>query len=481
VLVIAIVLAILLFFIGVVGGVVAVAVLGAGFYLFKLLRRWAAQQQASQAVSQAGQTTSSVTGYPTSNNFVLSDPGSSFVPTLGGANSPTAARFETALMQSFQLNAASNIASQRSAPVAVDLNAIAATMVIAVNPKLTILRRGLSMISLPAWIVAEIGEDFNEVMAYPKIDLPMYKPLSDGAVEHFLPNINKVAQNSITLMETNQRFIEAYMVGLNYEFARKLLWREYPTDQRGSYFRQFWSVGDTIDGEGLSADALKESRYDIPEIHRWLPTSALGEHNNRIPPGQPPAPEAVLIVRGELLKKYPDTVIFAQHAKVVDGVRSPDWLTAAEEAQPPLTKTRTPLYAAQPEDDIFFFGFDLTIDEVKGTGGDPGWYFVLQERPGEARFGLEVTPTTIETFDDVSWPDALPGGKPGQFLPASALAGVILHEPNNVSDPDKHDQWTNDEMIKTAAISSARWAYMLLRQPVMVAVHADEMLAENRP
>ena len=45
-------------------------------------------------------------------------------------------------------------------------------------------------------------------------------------------------------METNQRFVEAYMVGLNYEFARKLLWREYPTDQRGSYFRQFWSVGD---------------------------------------------------------------------------------------------------------------------------------------------------------------------------------------------------------------------------------------------
>ena len=69
------------------------------------------------------------------------------------------------------------------------------------------------MIALPPWIVAEIGEDFNEVMAYPKIDLPMYKPLSDGAVERFLPNINKIAQNSITLMETNQRFIEAYMVG----------------------------------------------------------------------------------------------------------------------------------------------------------------------------------------------------------------------------------------------------------------------------
>ena len=127
-------------------------------------------------------------------------------------------------------------------------------------------------------------------MAYPKIDLPMYQPLEQRSVERLLPNINKIARNSITLMETNQRFIEAYMVGLNHEFARKLLWREYPTDQRGSYFRQFWSVGDTIDSEGLSEDALKEKLYDIPEIHRWAPTSALGDHNNRVPPGQPAKP-----------------------------------------------------------------------------------------------------------------------------------------------------------------------------------------------
>ena len=26
------------------------------------------------------------------------------------------------------------------------------------------------------------------------------------------------------------------MVGLNHEFARELLWREYPTDQRGQLF-----------------------------------------------------------------------------------------------------------------------------------------------------------------------------------------------------------------------------------------------------
>jgi hypothetical protein len=317
-------------------------------------------------------------------------------------------------------------------------------------------------------------------MAYPKIDLPMYKPLEDRSVERLLPNINKIPRNSITLMETNQRFIEAYMVGLNHEFARKLLWREYPTDQRGSYFRQFWSVGDTIDSEGLSEDALKEKLYDIPEIHRWDPTSALGDHNNRAAPGEPAKPQAVLIIRGELLKKYPNTVIFAQHAKMSGNLREPDWLTSEEEKKPPLTKTRSPLYQARPQDDLFFFGFDLTIEEVKGTGGDPGWYFVLQERPGEARFGLEVDPITpVETFDDVSWNDAAAGIKPGQFLSAGALSNVGFTEPSAVTDAPKHDQWKDDRRVDPAEVSSARWAYLLLRQPVMVAVHADEMLRQN--
>jgi hypothetical protein len=483
VLAIAILLAIILFFVlgPVAGGIAAVAIVSAGIYVFRLLRGWAADEQASQTLSQAGQTAASVATYPASSNFVLSTPGSSFVPTLGGTDSATATRFNTALTQSFQLNAAGNIAAQHPAPVAIDLTSISNTMVTAIDPKTTIIRRGLSMIALPPWIIAEIGEDFNEVMAYPKIDLPMYQPLEERSADRLLPNINKIARNSITLMETNQRFIEAYMVGLNYEFARKLLWREYPTDQRGSYFRQFWSVGDTIDSEGLSEDALKEKLYDIPEIHRWEPTSALGDHNNRIPPGQPAEPQAVLIIRGELLKKYPNTVIFAEHAKMSGSLREPDWLTAEEEKNPPPSKTRTPLYQAHPTDDIYFFGFDLTIDEVKGTGGDPGWYFVLQERPGEARFGLELSPTTpIEAFDDVCWNDAMPGITPGQFLAAGALSSVNFTEPSDVTDPPKHDQWNDDRRVNLASVSSARWAYMLLRQPVMVAIHASEMLAQNR-
>jgi len=486
VLILAIVLAIIfLLVLGLVAGVaVAAALVAGGVYLFRQLRSWAAAEAASQAISEAGQTSASIATMPTSSNFVLSDPGSSFVATIGGIDSPTAVRFKSALTDVFNLDFVSSKAAQLPAPVALNLNAISATMVTAVNPSDTILRRGLTSISLPPWILEQIGDNFNEVMAYPKIDLPMYKPLSTNAVERLLPNINKIANNSITLLETNQRFIEAYMVGLNHEFARKLLWREYPTDQRGSYFRQFWAVDNYIDSEGLSTDALQEKLYDIPKIHLWALDSNLGTHNNRADPAHPTSPQAVFIVRGELLKKYPNTVVFAQHAVMVNGLRTPDWLTADEEANPPRSKTRSPLFSANPVDDIFFFGFDLTIDEVKGVDGDPGWYFVLQERPGEPRFGLELTRDTLDihAFDEVTWDDLVPAVAPGQSLHASSLANVPLVSPGNApADADRLAQFNDDSKVDPAAISSARWAYLLFRQPVMVAVHADEMLAENRP
>ncbi len=466
-----------------VGLVVAAALVAGGFYLFTLLRKWAAQAAGAHSISEGGQTVASVANIPISPDFVLSQPGSSFRPSIGSADSPTAVRFKSALKDSYNLIAIGSQAEQIPAPIPLEMNAVANTMVIGVDPNLTIFRRGLLTINLPDWILAQIGLDFNEVMAYPKIDLPMYKPLKETSVERLLPNINKIAHNSITLMETNQRFIEAYMVGLNHEFARKLLWREYPTDQRGSYFRQFWAVDNFIDSEALSHDALQEKLYDIPEIHRWPLASNLGEHNNRGDVSNPGASQAVLIVRGELLKKYPNTVIFAQHAKREKGLRTPDWLTSAEEKTPPRAKTRSPLFTANPVDDIFFFGFDLTIDQLKGDAKDPGWYFVLQERPGEARFGLELTSNgSPHVFDDITWDDAVPGGVPGQFLPASHLGNVLLTKPSSApADAEKLLQYKDDEKVNPAAISSARWAYLLFRQPVMVAVHADEMLAENRP
>jgi len=388
--------------------------------------------------------------------------------------------------------AATQAVSERPAPVALDLPVLTATMVVAVDPQLTIRRRGLSMIAIPDWVRQLIGDDFGEVMAYPKIDLPMYEPLKAISAELFLPNVNLIPPNSITLIETNQKFIESYMVGLNHEFARKLLWREYPTDQRGSYFRQFWDVRGYFNVDNLPPDQLKEKLYDIPELHRWAPNSQLGEHNHREAPGHT-GEQAVLVIRGELLKKYPTAVIYAHHAQ---WARNPDNsidlsqsrslqdIDAAFEEHPPQSIVRTPLYEAKVDPDIYFFGFDLTIDEAKGGTGknpndDPGWFFVIKQRPGEPRFGLELTRPVPqpEVFDEVTWDDASAGIKPGQFLHADNLAAVALSKPP-VAD-DKQAQWQDDSQVDTAQASAARWAYLLFRAPVMVAVHADEMLGNG--
>ena len=108
-------------------------------------------------------------------------------------------------------------------------------------PLTTIRGRALGA-AIPGRLEAALEEEFDEIMHHPVIDVPMYKPLEELSKEFFMPNLALIPQNSVTAVETNQSFIEAYMVGLNHEFARELLWREYPTDQRGSVFRQFWDV-----------------------------------------------------------------------------------------------------------------------------------------------------------------------------------------------------------------------------------------------
>ena len=95
------------------------------------------------------------------------------------------------------------------------------------------------------------------------------------------------------------------MVGLNYEMARQLLWNDYPTDQRGSYFRQFWDVSAYVPQPSDPTDpaALAELLKDIPPIHTW-PHADLARA--RIPTAPTSSPNnVVLLVRGELFKRYP--------------------------------------------------------------------------------------------------------------------------------------------------------------------------------
>ena len=219
------------------------------------------------------------------------------------------------------------------------------------------LRRGLDLDTL------------REVMKYPDIKAPMYFPLDKLSSEYFVPNLKLIPNNTISLMKTNQPFIESYFVGLNHELARELLWREYPTDQQGSYFRQFWDVSNYVDTENRDAKTLTEDLKDIPPIHQWRRTQRLGSHNKRDAEGD--ASQVVLVIRGDLLKRYPNTFIYAQQARWGSDDRANRLVLSDETGElfginKKDPRLRFPLYRARVAPDIHFIGFDLTLAEVRG-------------------------------------------------------------------------------------------------------------------
>ncbi|MBA3638993.1 MAG: hypothetical protein H0W53_06875 [Acidobacteria bacterium] len=490
---------------------VAVAVAAVAGFLYQLISRWTDAVRASDGIREENRTPESVDELPRSPDFRITELGSGFTPRLGSTDSVEAVRFKQALKDSYELIAASSEAGAIEPKEKLDLADIAQGVVAAIDPEQTIPRRVLTGISLPQRIRAEIGEQFVEAMAYPEFDTPMYEPLKNISAELFLPNINLIEQNSITLLETNQEFIESYMVGLNHEFARELLWREYPTDQRGSYFRQFWDVGSFFNSdENLDPAELKEKLRDIPPLHKWLPTSKLGQHDNREQDGDNEGgeEEVVLVICGELLKRYPTAVIYAHRAcwqRKDDGTQADrekhpclrsgeidntkerrlEPLTGAEEEALPRNKVRAPLYEAKVDPDIYFFGFDLKIEEAKGGTGenprdDPGWFFVIKERPGEPRFGLDTEKQPkLNVWNDLSWQDVQPEAAGSHIQIDNATPTFSLVIPTG-DDEEKIEQYRDDKNISwNKDMNSAALAYVLFQAPVLVAVHASEMLPKS--
>jgi hypothetical protein len=450
-----------------------------------------------ESFARSARTPAAVDQLPKRPDFVATPRGHKPIGTRGATDGHEALRFKTALKDAYEL---ATPPPKPAAAKSADVDSIATQVKQSIDPTKCVVKHYYASYAIPSWIAKVQAESFVPCLVYPEFDRPMYKPLADLSSELFLPNINLIPQNSITLLETNQKFIESYMVGLNHEMSRELLWREYPTDQRGSYFRQFWDVTSVYPGNP-PPDDIREQLRDIPPIHKWSKQSELGMHNQREPDDDDA--QLVLVVRGELLKRYPNAVIYAMKArwtKNEDGEldatleRHVVNLSDAEEADPPKSKVRTPLFEARITPDIFFIGFDLSALEargaakgvapVDGSGDNAGWFFVLQERPGEPRFGLDQPPAARQSAPKlVNW-NSLHWGTVGTAVGAcvrldktislhpelwSASADDADNKP--LQDPDQDPQATWG-----AQTTAAQLAYIFYQVPVMVAVHAWRML-----
>jgi hypothetical protein len=363
----------------------------------------------------AGVTAASVRAAPAAPTFAVTQPPAGALGmaaaasvsarpgAAAGPDSPDASRLRTAAAE--MLDAIHAAPVDPPAPAPLNLDALRTTVLTRLNPSTTVPARIAAVVHMVggAWFAAD---PLEPIMAAPSFPQPMYVPLRDLNQDYLLPGVELIPPDTLGAVVANHRFIEAYMVGLNHEMARQLLWHGYPTDQRGSYFRQFWDVAGYVPHAGDPTDpaALAELLKDIPPIHTWSRSAPLGDNENRT---NVVVDNVVLLVRGELLRRYPNTVIFAGRAKPGTGGEHGRVLDDTDERYPIFRGTLAP--------DITFFGFDLSVDDARGgTAAAPeGYFFVFQEQPTETRFGLEPLSTgTVARWADLAWTNFASGPPP---------------------------------------------------------------------
>lgn len=364
-----------------------------------------------------------------------------------GTDSAVASSFRGALQGI--LTALGGIAAPGTTPGSIDLGSLANSVLTALDPKSTIVRRALSFVNVDLRLKWSPIDPIEPIMAAPDFPQPMYAPLRDLSQEFLLPGVGNIPQESVGLLQPNMSFIEAYMVGLNFEMGRQLLWNGYPTDQRGSYFRQFWDVSGYVPGPSdppLNSPQLIEMLKDIPPINTWPPATDIGTHPN---PARPASGSVlVLLIRGELMRRYPTTHVYA-----VPGMlqTQPDG-SIKRIPNPDPSQEMNPLFRGAMSPDLNYFGFSLSPAAALSGPDSAGYYFVLEQHPTQPRFGLESDGSVgswqcfPNGFATVAPQAAPPGSPPLPSLPAG---------------------WGSD---------SATMASLTFRQPVRVAIHADLML-----
>ncbi len=89
----------------------------------------------------------------------------------------------------------------------------------------------------------------------------------------------------------------------------------------------------------------------------------------------------MLLIRGEITRRYPDAIIYMTQATFLAGHTRPS--PGTQELQPVMSGTMVP--------DMAFFGFPIAKNDAlgDGTAAHPGWFFVIQEHPCAPRFGVE--------------------------------------------------------------------------------------------
>jgi hypothetical protein len=261
----------------------------------------------------------------------------------------------------------------------IDLATVFVAALALMDPHLTYPARIRALVDLKR---ADRSDDeaLDVVGLTPHFPQPMAASLAELGQHLLLPGLDGVPPNTAVPLETNSPFVEAYLVGLNAELARELLWREFPAPADATFFDRFWDSG-----------AALGAAPDIPPISTWG-NRALGATEGG-------SERFVMLVRSELLRRYPNAIIYATRPG-------------------PPEQERLPLFMGMMQPDVRYFGFDLSPAEIRE------WSIVIQEQPAAPRFGVEVG---IDTGDATYLPAG--GGH------AAQLAQQLRQTPVRITIP----------------------------------------------
>ena len=488
-------------------GLVVAGALVALSRLLRALRRAPIARRTSCA--RRGQTPAAVDALPPSPDFALAEPRRR--RSRRRPARPTArrrARFKTALRDCAR--AARGERRRRAARPAPQRRstsrAIARRRVAALDPDATIPRRALRRASSCPTASSRAARRRSSTRSWPtrRSTCRCTSRSTTISDELFLPNLNLIEPNSITLLETNQKFIEAYMVGLNHEIARELLWREYPDRPARQLLPPVL---------GRAAASLPERRRATDALTRAAarhPASSTLDADLRARrPRQPrgarrEARRSSCSSSAASCSSVPDRRHLRARGRVaddeadgadrpIDKQRELRRAPAGRGGRPAARQaSRTPLYEAKVEPDIYFFGFDLTADEADGGDGDAPERrarLVLRDQGAARRAALRprrsaARQAAMHTWNDLAWDDVGAGGRPERCVPATEHRRPSPSTPPTepARPSEKHEQHGEDAAGRTGARDrrGAMLAYILYQVPVMVAVHAAEMLPIRR-
>lgn len=338
-----------------------------------------------------------------------------------------------------------------------DPDSLANRLATALDPRRTVPRRVRGQLAIPAGVWEPAGR-IDPVIAAPRIDTPMVLPLIELGTQWLMPGVDGVPPESVVGVAANRGFIEAYMVGLNHEMSRELLWRGFPTDQRGTVFARFWDTTAT-------AGRVNAPARDISPIHAWPASSPLGAH-----PDGGAASQLVMIIRGEIVRRFPNATMFLQKARAGGGTRTPNAMIGGPSSE-------FPIFRGTLGDDLVYLGFRVPPADARGgTAAAPNGYFlVIQEQPRELSFGFASSDgdvraedaTRWRSWNDVVWESLRPTASGHIDLAALESAGFGGNAQARPSGLAFEPRWT---------ASSDALAAISLRRPFRLSIHVSAVL-----